>query len=39
MSLQLKHDDINNTRSNKAACENGMPLRVTNQTDPSKKKL
>ena len=24
--------------SNKAECDNGIPLKVTNQTDPSKKK-
>jgi hypothetical protein len=33
------HDIWNNKCSNKAECDNGTSLKVTNQTDPSMKKL
>ena len=38
ISLKFSHEDMKQKCSNKAECNNGIPLKVTNQTDPSIKK-
>jgi len=35
ISLSKKHEDMNNKCCNEAVWDNGIPLKVTNQTDPS----
>ena len=38
ISLKFSHEDMKQKCNNKAECNNGIPLNVTNQTDPSIKK-
>ena len=37
-SLKFSHEDMKQKCSNKAECDNVIPLKVTNQTDPCIKK-
>ena len=39
ISLTFYHEDMNSACSNKAEYDNGISLKVTNQTDPSMQKL
>ena len=38
ISLKFSHEDMKQKCSNKAECNNGISLKVINQTDPSIKK-